>query len=240
MNFIFFVIIILRRILSQIQCHSRCKTCTIEGDTFNHNCDICMDDTYKLENTNNCYYTYELPNYYYDNVNQILKRCQSPCYECSDENNCISCERGYFSEKCDKVCPIDEFIYILDEVEKCQGKESSVFSCDLKKTICSNITINDNFECPREYPIYVQNSHECVMEYNENNNILIKDKKSNKIIRKQQLNKIIKIGVENCWYINMAFSSNKDLIIESHIYNFSSIDYSRYFYGIKKNGRFIL
>ena len=51
------------------------------------------------------------------------------------------------------------------------------------------------------------------------------------------MNKIIKIGENNCWYITGDFSSQGDLILETNNYEYNTINKKRYFYGIKSNGR---
>ena len=124
-----------------------------------------------MENSKNCYYDYELPNYYLDN--NILKPCSSPCYECIDNtNNCKSCIEGYSynkkSQACEQ-CPSKEYIFILYSPENCLSKLYS--ACKLKETTCSKIEIKDDFECPREYPLYIEeeDKKECVLEYLENN-----------------------------------------------------------------------
>ena len=69
--------------------------------------------------------------------------------------------------------------------EKCQDSDEkgskNTFNCELKFTICSNISLNEeNFECPKEYPIF-NNNDECTNEINKSNTNLIKNTKSNKI-----------------------------------------------------------
>ena len=89
--------------------------------------------------------------------------------------------------------------------------------------------------CPRESPLLIKNSttDECVYEkYDET-----KHEISNKIIQTQWLNKINILGVFSTWYIGTDLSSTNDLIIQSFVYDHDIIYPTRYFYGIKANGR---
>ena len=231
-SILFFLFI--KKIISIIICHERCKTCSFNSTPESFECDSCINGTYLMEDSKNCYYDYELPNYYLDN--DTLKPCSSPCYECiGNTNNCESCIEGYSynkeSHSCEQ-CPSTEYIFILYSPENCLSKIYS--SCKLNETTCSKIKIENDFECPREYPLYIEEEEkkQCVLKYFENNYNNI----SNKIIKTQWLNKRTKIGVDECQYISMDFSSNGDLIIESNIYN-KNRKKPRYFYGIKFNGR---
>ena len=114
-HFIFIKLLIIQKIICN--CFNRCETCSSKGiNISNQFCDICKNDTYLIENTQNCFYKYEQPNYYID-TSQKLKQCSAPCYECIDNsaNNCISCIRGYIYNKEIKECiqcPKNEYIYI--------------------------------------------------------------------------------------------------------------------------------
>ena len=239
--FIFIKLLVIQKIICN--CFNRCETCSSKGiNISNQFCDICKNDTYLIENTQNCFYKYEQPNYYID-TSQKLKQCPSPCYECqaNSVNICLSCIRGYFynkeSNKCEQ-CPINEYIYILDGVENCQYKDENEYNiyCNLKITKCSGKTILKEIECPREYPLLINNlnSKECVLEYIDNkNNFQI----SNKIIKTQWMNNFIQIGEKGCSYASYTLNSKGDLIMETSIFNYTSNENKEYFYGIQKNGR---
>ena len=226
------------KIISENDCFKNCQTCSNSNE-----CDTCINGTYKLVETNNCYYQFELPKCYLNPSLQLFNYCSPLCYECSDnENNCISCPRRYIlnGNECKETCLENEYIYILDGKEKCQGDNKGTkdtYRCELKITICSNISLNEtNFECPKEYPIF-NNNNECTNEFNENNNNLIKSQRSNNIIRKQWLNRMNVIGSVDCWYMTYDFNSNNDLIIETSAYRQDNNVKERFFYGIKNNGR---
>ena len=230
-------LLIIQKIICQ--CYERCEKCNSGGNSNDQKCIKCKSNYYLMENRNNCYYLYEKPTYYFDTDSQQLKVCPFPCYECSGNaiNNCISCQRGYYyNEGQCTLCSSDVYIYIMDGTEKCQNNnnENKNFFCELKITTCSNININEDYECPREYPLLNLNSEkkECVLEYYTNSNDY---KISNQIIKTQFLNNIIHIEGEGA-YISLCNNDNEDLIIESN--RFSSLTKSeRYFFGIKKNGR---
>jgi hypothetical protein len=240
--YLFIKLLIIQKIICN--CFNRCETCSSEGiNISNQFCDICKNDTYLIENTQNCFYKYEKPNYYID-TSKKLNQCSSPCYECLDNspNNCVSCIRGYFYNKESKECvqcPENEYIYILDGAENCQDKDENGNNiyCNLKITKCSGKSILEEMECPREYPLLINNlnSKECVLEYidDNNNNFLI----SNRLISTQWMNNFIQIGEKDSSHVSFTFNSKGDLIMETSIFNNTTNENQKYFYGIQKNGR---
>ena len=91
-------------------------------------------------------------------------------------------------------------------------------------------------ECnDRSKPILLLPNNICVMKYCTEKDF--EDKtciKSNNIIKTQWLNNIIKFGEENSRFSKIVKYSNNDLIAFSALYPGSK---SRYFYGLKENGR---
>ena len=51
------------------------------------------------------------------------------------------------------------------------------------------------------------------------------------------MNNFIQIGEKGSSYVSFTFSSKGDLIMETSIYNNTSKEDKKYFYGIQKNGR---
>ena len=232
-SFLFFFFFNFQKINTQI-CHERCASCTQMATNTSHNCDTCKEGTYFLEGEKNCYYDYEKPDYYIDTTTHNLRKCQNNCYQCN-ESKCLNCLRGYqLNENYEcRECLNNEYIYISDGIEFCQGSKKDFTTCQLKFSKCSGISINsENFECPREYPLLKSNSNQCVLEYlSENYEI------SNKIIKTQWLNNIISIGTLGCWYIQFAYSSQGDLLLLTYQYDGQQIRSERYLYGISKNGK---
>ena len=241
---VYILLIKFKKYVSESNCFRTCQTCNEGSNDIDNECISCIEGTYMLLNSKNCYYQFELPKCYLDASIEMFNYCSSSCYECLvNENNCISCPRKYLineQNQCIDTCPENEYIYILDGKEKCQGNKEGnkdTFNCELKITICSNISLNEkDFECPKEYPIFI-NNNECTNEFNENNNNLIKHSKSNNIIRTQWLNRMNQIGSVGCWYMSMDLNSNNDLIIETTAYEQNENVRERFFYGIKNNGR---
>ena len=235
-HFIFYLI--LKHLICD--CHWKCSTCTEYSDTDgDHKCITCRENTYNLILSNNCYFSFEVPRCFLT-PDYIFDYCSSACYECTDyANKCLSCNRGYALNEIDNTCTVCDsnyYKYVSDGIEQCQGGVNSMYICELKKTICTDIDINeDNFECPREYPLLVNGQKECSLEiYNSINHTI-----SNQIIKTQWLNKRIQIGGGQCWYITSEYSSQGDLIFETNRYEEYNIHTTRYFYGIKSNGRLL-
>lgn len=83
-------------------CKTSCQTCNGVGTTTDAQCLSCKTNGYKIENTNNCYYT--TPEGYYlddtDPNNKVYKKCYSTCKTCSEgkdtEDNCDICKDNYY------------------------------------------------------------------------------------------------------------------------------------------------
>ena len=187
-----------------IHCHERCLTCSSNFTSTSNECDTCISGTYLVEGEKNCFHEHEKPDYYIDSTTNILRPCQNNCYQCN-ESRCLSCIRGYQINQetfeCEQ-CPTDEYIYIMDKIEFCEGSTKTFFTCELKETKCSGKSTNlENFECPREFPLLKEGTNECVLEYLNSSYT-----KSNQIINTQWINKITLLGFSDCLYI--LFSSN--------------------------------
>ena len=239
MEYGFYILLfIIKNINAQKSCDEKCEICSSTSETLNNECEKCINNAYMEESSKYCFYKIEKPNFYIDEALNILKPCTLPCYECLDNsiNNCLSCQRGYTLNEETKQCiecPTDNYIFILDQAEECHPPEHPFF-CKKKRTECTQIKISDNFECPREYPILIESygRKECVLEYQPSNYII-----SNKIIKTQWLNNMIHLGIDEIWYMTTDYSSNNDLIIESHLYNETDPTTDRFFYAIRSNGR---
>ena len=99
------------RILSDINCYERCKTCYESGNAENHYCSECdtASNYYFLENTPyQCYTREEVKekgSYYLNVGTNRFERCHEACHNCSDgntptdlNNRCFFCKEGYFKK----------------------------------------------------------------------------------------------------------------------------------------------
>ena len=224
----------------EIVCHERCQICSANPTESSQECDTCKERVrvkydneiiYFAEGTKNCYADHEKPDYYISEG--ILKKCPNHCYQCQNENLCLSCERGYVKngETCEK-CPEDRYTFITDALEYCEGTHKNFYHCKLKYTICSYVDINYAIECPKEQPLLRADAKECVLEnIAECPECVI----SSPIAKTQWLNKVTDFGPVGCWFIEYALSSKGDLIL--YTYNFDIQKTDRYYYGFRQNGR---
>ena len=106
-NILFFILILtisFKIALFDVNCFSRCLTCTFEGNENNHNCDLCNNGFYfKLDGkANTCYSRPEVPeNYYLNSGSLFFEPCHERCQTCNDGNSpsddntqCILCNNG--------------------------------------------------------------------------------------------------------------------------------------------------
>ena len=79
-------------------CFESCKECDFkEPNNNSHQCLICNDGSYFIENTNNCMTIEEMENsdYYFDNNNETFKQCLNECSTCVNETYCTNCAENY-------------------------------------------------------------------------------------------------------------------------------------------------
>ena len=88
------------------QCHENCKTCLRGPIYYNDsleiedtNCDVCIDNYFKMENTNNCVNINNPPErYFFDTEQNVFIKCHENCKTCSQSPinstyfNCLSCD----------------------------------------------------------------------------------------------------------------------------------------------------
>ena len=183
------------------------------------------------------------PNYYIDN-NNILKKCDYPCYECSDistdyNQNCISCERGYefdsITNSCIK-CPKNRYKYIYSSYNTCNNSNEDF--CRKEITKCSLFTDELFIGCPSDLPILIESKKMCVAKDICNHTDFL-----NGICKISNINYIESRILNPTYFLNDENLKNKHNI-GFIIDNYKNIlfeacdDYDeyRYYYGIKANG----
>ena len=82
------------------ECFKNCKTCKTKGNSINdQKCELCLEDFYKVKDTNNCFD--EAPEgYYFNEEEEIYSPCYETCKTCSkykykNIHNCLSCKNNY-------------------------------------------------------------------------------------------------------------------------------------------------
>jgi hypothetical protein len=131
------------------------------------NCDKCIDNFYKIENTNNCINKDNIPEtYYFDDNREIIGKCFENCKTCNQNKtnssyygclscdeysilyeksaNCLNCKlRGKYAAHYENECIdfIPEGYYLEDENDKAIAK--CYFSCKN----CSEGGEKDNHKC---------------------------------------------------------------------------------------------
>ena len=150
-------------------CFNICKSCLNKGNETNNNCTECKDNYIFLNdsqnNENNCYEKCEENYYYFDSFNQ---------YQCTDE-----CPIGYKlikeKNKCIDNCSRDDiFRYEFNNscLEECPEHHIEIYNTYLEipdSFVNSNsniIKMDEEGECPRDFPYKLQNNTECVKECN--------------------------------------------------------------------------
>ena len=210
------------------KCHEYCKSC-LSGPKYyddlleieDTNCNECIDNYYKIENTNNCLAKDNPPlTYYFDNNKNLFCKCFENCKTCSqnkinstyfscntcDENSilykksgkCLDCVSrnkfvNYEQNECINFIP--EGYYLLNkennEIDKCY------YTC---KTCYKGGDSNDHkcIECGDNYPYRNKEGTKCLHDCSEEYSY--KDKET-------------KICYNDC----------KDNIIRERIYNYNNI-----------------
>ena len=136
----------------------KCLTCPQVA--LNKNlCTLCNNKYYRKENDPsnigeyfNCYKKIE--GYYLDKDESLFKKCYNTCKTCEIKgdnitHNCLKCNENYSIEI----------------------KINNYSNCYCQYYYYDNETnyhCTDNYSCPDEYPILLQNKSECIKDYNNN------------------------------------------------------------------------
>ena len=180
------------------KCHEFCKSCNNKPKYYDElleiedtNCNECIDNYYKLENTNNCISKDSLLLYYYFNTTeQKFKKCSENCLTCNQSQinstyfgctscdeisifypqstNCLNCftrnqyTSPYFNECLDEI---PEGYYLEDQDNKILGVcYHSCKACNIK----GNEANHQCTSCNEEYPFNYKNIkclNNCSEEY---------------------------------------------------------------------------
>ena len=114
------------------KCHFNCKTCSKNYTEFNNNCDLCINDTFYLQEGNcvsNCSIGYYLEG-------NICKKCHNNCLECTSgkildgskmlDMNCLECKNNYnmikIGSNCFQLIEYSEEKIFFDISEIIEGK----------------------------------------------------------------------------------------------------------------------
>ena len=174
------------------RCHEFCKNCSQGPKNFSDileiedtNCIECIEDYYKIENTNNCINKNNIPEtYYFDYNKEKICKCFENCRTCNqsqlnstyysclscDKNsilyknsgNCLNCySKGKYANHYENECIdfIPEGYYLEDEETKALGK--CFFSCKKCEALGDS---NDHkcTECGENYPYRDKDGTKCL------------------------------------------------------------------------------
>ena len=161
------------------RCYNICKTCTgfleknIDNNKENHNCIECVDNYYKLGESN-CYNNETIGKGYYLDKEEnppVWKECYEKCETCnkfgnSKNMNCLSCKNNLLNEK-----TLKSYNFILTENGNCiEGCSDNLYLTSIGDCVtgCPNntykFTINHACleSCPNNYEINKE-QNECIL-----------------------------------------------------------------------------
>ena len=114
------------------------------------NITTCLNGFYPLEDDLNLCTTFKYSGYYLDRIDEMYKRCPSPCMDCdtpinSTHKNCITCKSGYYLTEDTKYC--------YNEIIENYYKDGNMLRrCHKNCLYCSTGTKNDtNMKCTKCY-----------------------------------------------------------------------------------------
>ena len=174
------------------KCHESCLSCS-DGPIYsinslnieNTNCDICIENYYKIINTNNCIHKDNAPiGYYLDIDKGLFLNCYEKCLTCSNYKlnltslNCLSCDENSifyeYSHNCldcvlrekyvnyfqyDCIDSIPDGYYLLNEDDK------TIDLCYFTCKHCNEKGNSENHkctECSDAYPYNFNNGQNCL------------------------------------------------------------------------------
>jgi hypothetical protein len=163
-------------------------------------------------------YVNENNKFYSRTVKAEFKLCYDACSSCNylgtspSNQKCLTCSQEDYSLQFTGNC-IPEGYYLdieLDEIKKCEEDAKIIIEKNTGKKIC----FKKEYNCPEDYPFYLERSHECIENYpfeellNEilhmnvtNKNVLIYDLITEMAIQNYTMNGSMTIeGVNNYVY----------------------------------------
>ena len=214
------------------KCHESCKTCS-NGPIYFYdrleiedtNCDECIENYYKLENTNNCVNKNNHPIAYYLDINKgLFFKCYEKCMTCSSKKknstyfNCIQCVENSIlypkSSNCLNCALRDKYVnyyqydcidYIPNGYYLFNNENKEI---DLCYITCKHCEIKgDSYnhkctECSEAYPYSYKNGTKCLDDCSKEN--LFADLKTKKCYDDCKDNDNERI----CNYKNICLSKN--------------------------------
>ena len=168
-------------------CFESCKECYFkEPNETSHQCSICKDDFYFIENTSNCMTKKEMENYpyYFDNKTKLFSPCYDSCQKCNDiepnetSHQCLKCKDDFYfienTSNCMKKEEMENSSYYFDnnkEIFKQCLNECS--TCD-NETYCKI--------CSEDYHFIYNEIGKCISEPNKED-LLYLDHKNNTYLK---------------------------------------------------------
>ena len=179
-------------------CHESCRYCSVGPENNNTNCEICINDYYKIINTNNCVYKEEqIFGYYFDENEELFLNCHEKCQSCSSNKkgitslNCLSCEGDYifydYSHNCLDCAFQNKYVnyyqydcldYIPDGYYLLNNANNIIDKCYISCKHCSEkgtLTNHKCTECSEAYPYNYNNGEKCLDDCSKENLYLDKD-----------------------------------------------------------------
>jgi len=169
-------------------CYDSCQKCNdIEPNETSHQCLICKDDFYFIENTSNCMKIEEMENsnyFYFDNKTETFKSCFESCKECyfKESNNnshqCSICKDGFYfienTSNCKTIKEMENSAYYFDNNNKTFKQCLNSCSTCVNEIYCK--------KCAKNYHFIYNEAGKCISEpkkedllyLNKDNNTYIK------------------------------------------------------------------
>ena len=184
-------------------------------------------------------YINENNKFYSRTVKAEFKLCYKTCSSCNylgtspSNQKCLAClQEDYSFEFTGNCVPEGHYLDIeLNEIKKC-GEDAKII---IEKNTGKKICFKKEYNCPEDYPFYLEKSHECIENYsfeellNEilhmnitNKNVLIYDLITEKAIQNYTINgsMIIKGDNNYVYELTNTFNDNSN----NSKYNLSTID----------------
>ena len=145
------------------KCYDECLTCSGVGDSSDFKCIACKENGYKIENTNNCYYS--TPTYYFLDTDNLYKKCYDSCLECngvgdSTNHKCLTCKDSSYK----KIYNTNNCVTSLPQYYYESGNEYR--PCYSTCATCSGDGSSTNNECNscRDSNILIDGTQNCVSQ----------------------------------------------------------------------------
>ena len=152
---------------SCISCQTNCSLCEFNSTENKSLCSQCTSGSF-LNSTGGCeVIAVCLPGFYYNSTYNTCSGCGTACVNCTDPNNCYSCNSSYFLEITSSSCVVKPNCsatasqYYNESDNSCHICGTNCLSCSFN---ISTDTVSQCNQCDQGYTLNFTDKSDCILQ----------------------------------------------------------------------------